>query len=186
MSILDSLKAKNPLPVNESLKGLVGMWKLFAKDGSSAFFSISDLDLDTDGMLDPSIRYESTNQGATSLDPGAKWLSSNKVNFIVLPGGFEKRRGGVTLGCLCTVIYKNKIAHAIYADAGPKSKYGEGSIALHRALGFERVKNNRIVDVGIDAPVGMLIYIGTNIGKTPVIQADIDKACAPLWEKFKP
>lgn len=185
MTTIEKLNALHSLPVGEpKLAGCQSFRKVFATDGTPAFFSVSDLDLDTDGQADPNIRYESTNQGETTIDPGGKWCNSNKLNFIVLPIGFKERRGGVKLGCLATVVYKNKVAHAIFADEGPKTKYGEGSIALHRALGFERVKNGKIVDVGIDPPVGILIYIGSNIGKTPVIQADIDKACAPLWAKF--
>lgn len=164
---------------------MANICKVFASDGSSAFLTNSKLDLDTDGQADPLIRYESTNQPQTSIDPDSKWCNSNRINFIVIPGGMSDRHAGTLgMGTLATVVYNGSHAHCIVADIGPHAKFGEGSIALHRALGFERVKNNRIIDVGIDRGVTTLIYIGSNIGKTPVTQADINKACEPLWEKF--
>ena len=189
MKELDQIKSLKLSPVFEPhLDGLISIEKRFASDGSSAFLTVSDLDLDTDGAKDPGIKYEPTHQSQTSIDPAGTWLNSNKLNFTVLPLDFAKRHGGSAnfpKGCLCTVVYKGKFAHAIYADDGPHHKFGEGSIALHRALGFERVKpNKRIQDVGIDQPVFILWYIGSNIGKTPCIQADINKACEPLWAKF--
>ena len=185
MKQLDHIRGLPKAPIHEDLAGLVSMTKVFSADGSAAFLSLSDLDLDTDGVRDPSIHYESTHQSQTSLDPKGEWLNSNALNFIVLPGGFNERHGSsVGIGTLATVIYAGRVAHAVVADLGPRKKFGEGSIALHRALGFERIRDGRIVDVGIDRGVLMLIYIGCRIGKSRFEQKDIDVACAPLWEKF--
>jgi len=184
MQELDNLKKLSKQPANETLLGLTSMFKVFAKDGSFAFVALSDLDLDTDGQKDPNIRYESTHQSQTSVDPQGEWLNSNTLNFIVLPGGFSARHGNTCpMRTLATVAYNGHIAHCIVADIGPKSKFGEGSIALHRALGFERVKNEKIVDCGIDSGVTTVIYANTSIS-TPCNQSDIDKACKPYWDKF--
>lgn len=161
------------------------MMKVFAADGSSAFLTLSDLDLDTDGVREPGIHYESTHQSRTSLDPKGEWLNSNALNFIVVPIGFSERHGSaVGIGTLATVVYAGRVAHSVVADLGPRQKFGEGSIALHRALGFERVHDGHIVDVGIDRGVLMLIYLRSQIGLARFSQHDIDKACAPLWAKF--
>ena len=185
MRQLDHIRGLPKAPIHEVLVGLTSMTKVFAADGSAAFLTLSDLDLDTDGVKDPAIHYETTHQSQTSLDPGGIWLNSNRLNFIVLPGGFSERHGStLEMGTLATVIYSGRVAHAVVADFGPRKKFGEGSIALHRALGFERIRGGRIVDVGIDRGVLMLIYIGSQIQNVPFEQEDIDMACAPLWAKF--
>ena len=150
-----------------------------------AFYSNSKLDLDTDGVKIAGINYDSTHQNQTSIDPNGRWLNSNNVNFIVIPGGFSDRHGGVGVKTLATVIYNGHVAHCVIADVGPRSKFGEGSIALHRALGFERIHGNHIVDCGIDNGVEILIYIGATIPRIPCTQKDIDDACTPYWNKFK-
>ena len=185
MSLIAKLKLLKSVDGGEGKwRGLQSFDKVFAADGTSAFFSVSDWDLDTDGMKDPHIHYESTHQSQTSIDQNGSWLNSNTLSFYVLPGGFTKRHPTVELGCLGTIMHGDKFTHAIFADFGPKTKYGEGSIASHRALGYERVKNGKIVDIGIDSDVGLIIYIGSKITHTPCTQSDIDDACKPHWDKF--
>ncbi len=186
MKELDHLHNLHSVSVNENLDGLESMRKVFALDGSAVFLAISDLDLDTDGLEDPSIRYEPTHQAQTSIDEHGKWLNSNRLNFIVLPIGFNGRHGNtVPIGTLATVLYGDKVAHAVVADHGPPKKFGEGSIALHRAFGFERVRpNGHIRDIGIDGGVTTLVYLNSAHSHGPFTQADINALCAPLWAKF--
>ena len=184
MGYIDQINALSSVKVSESLNGLKWMKKVFGKNGQSAFYALGDLDLDTDGAKDPGIKYESTHQDQTSIDPAGKWCNSNKINFFVLPGGFDKRHGGTEIGMLGTIFYNGKKAHAVFADFGPKAKWGEASIAVHRALGFERVKNGKIVDVGIDGNVYMLLYIGSKVDKIPCTQAIIDTECEHLLEMY--
>lgn len=181
--------SRKATPVKEpALVGLQSIVKVFADDGSAAFISVSDLDLDTDGKRDPAIKYEPTFQEQTSIDPKGEWCDSNDINFIVLPGGFVDRHGGpsmIPLGCLATVIYKDKVAHAIFADVGPRGKYGEGSIALHRALGFERVgKKGKIIDLSIEGDVTIVLYLGTRVSTISCFQSEIDAEAGALWAKF--
>lgn len=146
--------------LNQGFKGLEWMVKL--NSGQICFQS--DLDLDTDGKRDPAIRYESTEQPQTSLDPGGKILSSNETPFFVLPGHFGSNYG-IRLGDIAVVLYRDKMEYALFADVGPRNKIGEGSIALHRSLGFERVVNGKIKDVGIDSGVVTLVFPGSGNGK---------------------
>ncbi|MEI8281555.1 MAG: hypothetical protein WCG75_04030, partial [Armatimonadota bacterium] len=114
MKELDHLHSLHSVPVNEVLDGLESMKKVFSSNGSAAFLATSDLDLDTDGLEDPAIQYEPTHQAQTSIDEHGKWLNSNQLNFIVLPIGFNGRHGNtVPIGTLATVLYGNRIAHAI-------------------------------------------------------------------------
>lgn len=174
MELKEALAKLKTVNLTYKKLGLQSFCKVFSADGKPAFVSTSDLDLDTDGKKNPNIRYEKTHQNQTSIDSNGSWLDSNTLNFIVLPGGFEKDFGGVHIGCLATIIYKDKVAHAIYADVGPKDKFGEGSIALHRALGFERVKNGKIIDIGIDNNVVIILHINSKISKTPCTQDQIN------------
>ena len=184
MSPADSLNALPQTQVPADYIGLVSLVEIKSAQGTRAFLANSDLDLDTDGLESPGVHYEPTHQRQTSIDPAGTWLNSNEVNFVVIPGGFPERHNrACEVGTLATVFRGGRIAHAVIADQGPRTKFGEGSIALHRALGFERIRNGRIVDAGIDPPVGTLFYIGRTIAG-PFNQDDIDRACAPLWAQF--
>lgn len=168
--LVDALPQARALP--HEFKGLAWMANL-----RGALVFVSDLDLDTDGKNDPAIHYESTHQAQTSIDPSGKTVNSNTVPFVVLPGGFGKEYG-IHLGDIAAVIYRDKIEFAVFADTGPRTKIGEGSIALHRSLGFERVKNGRIVDVGIDAGVVTIVFPGSGDGtaQTPEKVREIGRA----------
>lgn len=182
--MLDKILKFKFIPRPEQLLGLEFFRKVFNPKGIPCFLSKSDLDLDTDGVRDPKIKYESTNQSQTSIDPNAEWCNSNTINYVVIPGKFQDRNGGIGLGTLCTVFYKDKIAHAIIGDFGPKTKYGEGSINLHRQLGYERIKNGRIQDIGISSGVYILFYINSKISKLPCTQKQIDEECSKLLNEF--
>lgn len=167
-------------------KGLQRICKIYAHSGIGAFYITSDLDLDTDGKASKGVHYEGTHQGRTSIDGDAEWLDSNLLNFIVIPLGFTKKHGGVELGTLCTVVYKDRVAHGIVADFGPSDKIGEGSIHLHRELGFERIKDNgHIIDVNIERDVFTLIYINQKCSVARPSQDQINKEASLLFDKFR-
>jgi hypothetical protein len=186
------LRFERGIEVAENLIGLDWMRKVFA-GADQAFLSRSKLDLDTDGVNSPVIQtWDVDHQGQTSLDPHGEWLCSNDICYIVLPEGFSTpyrgqcRHGGCPLGTLATVVYgpTGAMCHAVFADVGPYHQFGEASIAVHRALGFERVEEGKILDEGIEDGVTILIYIGHQIGKVPFVQADITAAASPLWAEF--
>jgi hypothetical protein len=159
---------------------LVGLEAMFALPDGALYFE-SDLDLDTDGEEDPNITYEPTHQNETTLrKAGGKSLNANVVPFFVLPGlAFSASKKTVTvagvtvkLGDIAAVLYKDKIEFAVFADTGPKAKIGEGSIALHRSLGFERVKSNgHIRDVGISKDVLTIVFPGSGDGTAQTPEA---------------
>jgi hypothetical protein len=72
-------------------------------------------------------------------------VDADRIAYIVLPGAgpagspsFEFReRTGLNIGDVGVVLSGDKIVPIIIADIGQFNKIGEGSIALHRALGFE-------------------------------------------------
>jgi hypothetical protein len=71
-----------------------------------------------------------------------RYVDSESVPYIVLPGGHLDR---ASLGDYAMVVNTEtgKIVHAIAADAGPKNKIGEASIAVARALLGEAASNPR-------------------------------------------
>ena len=138
---------------------LEGLEYMAESPGAFLYFQ-SDLDLDTDGKRSPGVAYEKTHQDQTSL----AGVDSNVTPYFVLPGGFAAQHG-IKLGDLAVVLYRDRIEFAVYADSGPRSKIGEGSIALHRALGFERVGGGgRIIDVGIPRGVVTVVFPGSGNG----------------------
>lgn len=138
---------------------LAGLEYLCVLPGGAVFFQ-SDLDLDTDGVRDPEIRadgWDRTHQDEVSMG-GA--VNANKLPYIVLPQAFAQAHG-VRLGDVAAVLHKGRLEFAVFADQGPAPKIGEGSIALHRALGYERVVDGRIHDVGIPDGVVTIVFPGS-------------------------
>jgi hypothetical protein len=74
--------------------------------------------------------------GKDKNDPAA-YLDSATVPYIAVPPIIRTGTEGIVLGCLCWVTYKGKRVIAIVGDIGPRSKNGEGSIALCEALGID-------------------------------------------------
>lgn len=152
--ILDLVRASPRLEPH--LEGLEYMCRL-----PGAVYIQSDLDLDTDGVRDSHVTYESTHQDSVSIGGN---VNSNVTPYFVLPGGFAASYN-VKLGDVAAVLYRDRLCFAVFADTGPRGKIGEGSIALHRALGFERIRvDGRIQDVGISSGVVTLVFAGSGDG----------------------
>lgn len=72
---------------------------------------------------------------AFGIDNPSRYTDSEKVPFVVLPPNFPvKCKLGARL--IVTNTENGKRCDAIYADIGPKTKLGEGSMALAAALGI--------------------------------------------------
>lgn len=79
-------------------------------------------------------------------DP-AHWISSTDIPYITLPGSRLKAKG-VTPGDIAIVhrphAGADRIVVAVAADTGNQNELGEGSIALHKALGNEPTAGRRL------------------------------------------
>jgi hypothetical protein len=84
--------------------------------------------------------------------PDAEIAFGGEISWCPPRSRFEAR------GDIGFLKYKDKLAFAAFADFEPQTKLGEGSIELHRRLGFERVKNNKIQDVGIGPGVTTIVF----------------------------
>ena len=183
-------------PVNEHFTGLTSIIEGFAEDGTRTFFTESKLDLDTDGINNGKIDephkkehrdsgWDLDHQWETSYDQAGEWLCALDIPYFVLPGGFADRHG-LKLGMAGTILFHGDHVHAVYADSGPKTKYGEASVNVHESLGITIVKNGRIRNIGIDEGVNILMYLDTQVAKpnNHFTIEDINKIAEPLFQKF--
>jgi hypothetical protein len=103
----------------------------------------SKLAVDADGGSDwRNDRYGQATTSLTNADGIA--LNANRVNYFVLPMTDEYKQMGIKLGDLAWVrnTRTGKMVAAIFGDHGPKTKIGEGSQALCRALGLSGDPNH--------------------------------------------
>ncbi len=68
-------------------------------------------------------------------DPAA-YLDSETEAYIVVPPIIIQKTTGVVRGCTARATWKGKSVWAVVGDKGPRTKIGEVSIALARALGL--------------------------------------------------
>jgi hypothetical protein len=89
-----------------------------------------------------------------------RYVDAEVVPFLAVPP--ELVRCGARMGSLAMVSYKDRISAAILGDVGPHNKVGEGSYALHRALGVDpqRAKPKHYL-VGIDSGVRTVVFFGS-------------------------
>ena len=125
----------------------------------------SDMDTDADGSprakaIDPYGLLET----ALSKDNGwkgeGKYVNAETIPYFVLPGKFNAVFSfGCKLGDMALIRYRGKEVFAIYADIGPKTKIGEGSIKLVEALGANPWNRSKTKIVsGIAFGVDYLIF----------------------------
>jgi len=107
-----------------------------------------------------------------------RYVNAEAVNFIVLPG----RLGlGAKLGDFAVVIRPatGVYDYAVYADVGPASKIGEGSIALAAALGVPSSPKSG----GVAHGIVYIVFPGSAQG-WPLSQPEIDQYGAQLFARW--
>jgi hypothetical protein len=131
--------------------------------GGQIFFE-SALELDTDGSVYNT--QDNTGQANTSTryHIDRRSMDADNDNFFVLPGGFYKPYR-IFPGDIGVVIYNQWKVFACFGDVGPPEKLGEGSIALHRALGHETIIGGRLQNVGISGGVLTIVFPGSGDGR---------------------
>ncbi len=126
--------------------------------GGELYFD-SELQLDTDGA--PELSGDATQQSDTSLHyHDGKAINANHVPYFVLPQPVSwPAQFGIRLGDFAAVIFREHIGFAVFADFGPADLLGEGSVALLRALGEERVRpDGSVRDVGMGPGVITIVF----------------------------
>jgi hypothetical protein len=144
--------------LDNALKGKTFLCKL---PGGQLYFE-SLLDLDTDGSV--YYKQDPWGQADTKVkDAQGRNLDANAINYFVLPGGFFEQHG-IQFGDIGVVIYGGQKVYACFGDVGPAKKLGEGSIALHRALGHETIVNGKLINAAIDEGVTTIVFPGSGNG----------------------
>lgn len=115
-------------------------------DGAVAYTSKLAVDLDGSPFACGADHGPMDQCGTSLMLPGPDRsevpVDSDKIAYVVIPAagpddvqGEFSRLTGVRTGDLGVVIYRGRVVPVIVADTGPYALLGEGSLALHRALG---------------------------------------------------
>lgn len=137
-----------------------GARRMTSLPGDAVYFR-AGMTIDADGsprakQIDP------TGQTRTSLRyKDGSSVNAEHIPYVVLPLGKYKHLG-VNLGDIAAVRYNGKVQFAVFADAGPSYKLGEGSMALAQALGI----NNSPRHGGVSKPVvEYIVFPGSGNGR---------------------
>jgi len=156
-SLLGRLFSLSATSVNWGYRGSRATFML----PGGAFYIESKMDTDCDGAPScPSI--DSSGQTRTSYSWRGSPIDALRANYFVLPSNIRSRLGNtrLALGDIAAVVYNGRMEFAIYADNGPTSKIGEGSVKLVQALGFNPYRNGRIC-CGISSGVVVVVFPGS-------------------------
>jgi hypothetical protein len=109
--------------------------------GALYFDSKLSLDLDGSPFWNQDIP-DSQPQTSVKWEDGVD-VDSNVYSYFVLPGNFWNVNG-FREGDIGVVIFGMRVVFACFVDSGPQKSLGEGSINLHRELGFETLRNGKV------------------------------------------
>lgn len=154
----------------------------------------ADMDTDTDGSPRSTVINPQFGQLSTSLSRrngwrgDAEYVNSETIPYFVLPGNFAST-SGITckLGDLALVRWQGHEVFAVYADNGPNSKIGEGSIKLVESLGDNPWNNTKTKIIsGIGFGVEYLVFPkSTSSRPIPSTYEEIQKVGLEVFqEKF--
>jgi Fungal chitosanase of glycosyl hydrolase group 75 len=107
-----------------------------------ALFWKADLDIDCDGQVTShcNLKEDASFQPGTALSPGGRPLAAEKTPYLVIPRHsaiFDYRKHDIQLGAVAAIVYKNKVAYAVFGDTGPKEILGEASYRVAALLGID-------------------------------------------------
>lgn len=108
---------------------------------NTAVYIKSDMDTDADGSprattIDPDGQLETSLRKSNGWLGEGKYVNAETISYFVLPTNFTEVTGvDCALGDIALVRLNNIEVFAIFADEGPQSKIGEGSIKLVESLG---------------------------------------------------
>jgi hypothetical protein len=165
--------------------------KFLARLQTGQIYMDSELQLDTDGWAGGA-NGDGTHRDDTSWNyaDGNTPINANEVSYYVLPEGGWDAQYHINLGDYAAVIYKTKLAFAVFADRGESYRIGEGSIQLLRQLGFERINaNGSVNNVGTPPGVITIIFPGSGQKKSypnqAALLADLNSKAKPLLDQLR-
>jgi hypothetical protein len=118
-------------------------------------------------------------------------LDSDTVPYVVIPGSWQSSgKPGPKLGDVGAAYRRSngKVAYFIVGDVGPRNKLGEGSVALHQALGnspFVTRNGVRRALRGIGGrDIVYVLFPDSRPSSGPYTPGSISDAAKPLFDKF--
>ncbi|SEJ19820.1 chitosanase of glycosyl hydrolase group 75 [Azotobacter beijerinckii] len=118
-------------------------------------------------------------------------LDSNAVPFAVIPGNWQSTgKPGPKLGDFGVAYHRSngKFAYFVVGDTGPRNKLGEGSVALHQALGndpFMMRNGVRRARKGIGGRDVIYLLFPNSAQSGQRLDADsIERSAKPFLERF--
>lgn len=123
----------------------------------------------------------------------AKFPDAEKVNYFVLPDPRNPRSKrfyhqlGIKLGDVAAIIYDGKVSFAFFADVGPVSKIGEGSIHLVESLGHNpwAMRNGRPMIVsGIDDEVIYIIFKNSAPARDSLTPSNVNQKISTIAKRL--
>ena len=114
-----------------------------------------------------------------------RYVNSVNISFVVLPTGSFMTTTHAKLGDVCFVYNgaNNHSSYALVADTGPSTQIGEGSVALHFALGHNPLNSQGRVSSGIDSGVHTLCFAGSSEGAVGS-QVEVDAHGSALFDAW--
>jgi Fungal chitosanase of glycosyl hydrolase group 75 len=177
------------------------------RGGVIAYVSKLAVDLDGSPFACGPDRGRSDQCPTTLMLTGAKGvatpLDADRVPYVVIPDagpvpyrGEFTRLTGVRVGDLGVVIKDGRVVPVIVGDTGPYNKLGEGSLALHRALGRELCTDRdaggvcrQVVDgmTSIDDGVITILFPGSRPGDLTQdnVEAVVKTEGLRLWTSYR-
>jgi len=114
-----------------------------------------------------------------------RYANAVNLSFVVLPTGSFMSLFGAKLGDACFVYNgaNNRSSFALVADTGPSTQIGEGSVALHLALGHDPINAHGRVASGIPSGVHTLCFAGSSTGPVST-QDEVDTHGVALFDAW--
>ena len=134
------------------------VWLRRLPGGAVAWTSKLAVDLDGSALACSESRGRMDQCGTSLMLPGVAGaptpVDADRVPYVVIPishpgepRGEFTRVTGVGVGDFGVVLWRGRVVPVIVADTGPWPKLGEGSLALHRALGHDECRRRDSADV---------------------------------------
>ena len=175
--------------------------------GPVAWVSKLAVDLDGSALACSDDRGRSDQCPTTLMLTDAKGVptpvDADRIPYVVIPisapgepRGEFTRRTGVGVGDFGVVIWRGRAVPVIVADTGPYPKLGEGSLALHRALGHEQCPERDAADVcrggsdamkSIEHDVTTVLFPGSARGDLTLetLEAVVREEGRRLWNAYR-
>lgn len=108
-------------------------WGVVTRNGRPVIQSGLDEGQPCKGMYISTTSLQNAYEGLYDV---RRYVNSEEVPFIVVPGFLRKRLPGIVMGCRAEVRYagNNRVVECVVADSGPATHLGEGSIKLAKQL----------------------------------------------------